>query len=301
MGPRAGQLPSVLVCLASRKATVLPQSALFPSKYVGVVGWALSPCSPGPAAPCSQALIVPSLARWVSSGPGLASLLGPWGWGGRMGGPRVVPGLTCRGHVLPCVAPPGSLLPASLQSGSCWGGRLCRLLAAGAQPRKAGKPWPRGQAGGQGTPQRRRARAGRSAASPAELWTGRREAVGATQGVSLGSFRGEAVVAPPPSLSTCVVSQPLWPGGGGGLGGAPQTVGAAALPPHLGSREPAAVLYLLCILLLCYVKGDTQVVGALACAQGCGVSQRVSVRVASGVCELTGVPWRGRAGRCRGH
>lgn len=35
-------------------------------------------------------------------------------------------------------------------------------------------------------------------------------------------------MAPPPSLSTCVVSpRPLWPGGGGGLGGAPRTVGAA--------------------------------------------------------------------------
>lgn len=68
--------------------------------------------------------------------------------------------------------------------------------------------------------------------------------MGATQGVSLGSFRGEAAVAPPPSLSTCVVSpRPLWPGGGGWFGWCPtDSGGGTALPPHLGSREPAAVL-----------------------------------------------------------
>lgn len=71
-------------------------------------------------------------------------------------------------------------------------------------------------------------------------------------------------------------------------------------PPRV-SGACCCLVFLLCILLLCYVKGDAQVLGALACAQGCGVSQRVNVRVTPGVCALTGVPWRGRAGRCRGH
>lgn len=70
-----------------------PQSAFcFPSKHVRSSGLSPVTLQSRPAAPCSQALIVPSLACWVSGGPGLASLLGQWGWGGWMGGPRGVPG-----------------------------------------------------------------------------------------------------------------------------------------------------------------------------------------------------------------
>lgn len=115
-------------------------SALFPSKCVRGSGLGPVPLQPG-------------AGRSLLTGPhcALTGLLGQrWARPGQSPGPRageagwMAPGwrlgLTCRGHVLPCVAPTGSLLPASLQRGSCWGGRPCRLLTAGAQPRKAGKP-----------------------------------------------------------------------------------------------------------------------------------------------------------------
>lgn len=73
-------------------------------------------------------------ACW-SAGPGLP-VSGPEGWEAGWAAPGWCLGLTCPGHVLPCVSPPGSLLPAALQWGSCCLGSPGRpsLLLLGRPP-----------------------------------------------------------------------------------------------------------------------------------------------------------------------